>query len=312
MKKDHNDKLRSILEEIKSKTVTKGNITEYRDVHKIWELGLLIQEIIGDSKNPNELKKKIVRNHDWKILGKPKSESDYAYDWVTNFEDKDYFLKICKYAGFREGNKNRFRKRDLRYLVGIYSKLTKSTLTDAKRKKLETIIGNDSVLELSAEKFHEILRDAKGSDNIHWEKIIESIDELHTQICPIIESLDKKDQRDEFRNEIGVTLISQLSAAMEICMISNQESYKSAMGVTKKLFGKKSNSKNEQFQELFNNLHTLLKDYEKKDKLLSKLKSVITPFEFEQLYSYLDALQDESEFVSYFKRKAHLKTTSIL
>ena len=137
MKKDHSDQLRSILEEIKSKTITKGNITEYRDVHKIWELGLLIQEIIGDSKNPNELKKKIVRNYDWKILGKPKSESDYAYDWVTNFEDKNYFLKICKYAGFREGNKNRFRKRDLRYLVGIYSKITKSTLTDAKRKKLE-------------------------------------------------------------------------------------------------------------------------------------------------------------------------------
>ena len=105
MKKIHSDQLRSILEEIKSKTITKGNLTEYRDVDKIWELGLLIQEIIGDSKNPNELKKKIVRNYDWKILGKPKSESDYAYDWVTNFEDKNYFLKICKYAGFREGNK---------------------------------------------------------------------------------------------------------------------------------------------------------------------------------------------------------------
>jgi len=326
MKKIHTDKLKSILEEIKSEREVKGRITEYRDVHKIWELGLLMKEIIGDSKNPTEDTLRIKKNYDHKIFGVQNdtkgnkyysSESDYAYDWVVNFQDKDYFLKICEYAGFREGKKNRFRKRDLRNIVSVYSKTKRSPYwTDAKRKKLEAKIGNDSVLELSAEQFRKLV--VQGASNVQWEKIRSSLKDLTELVFGCTQSLDMVDEREKFCNDLGLVLISQLSAVMQLCIISKHD-YKEAMSMAKQVLAKKSNSKNDQFQELFNNLKkqllpspnskTLMVDLDKKEKLIPKLP--FSKFEFEQISSYLDALQNESEFTEYFKRKEHLKTKSV-
>ena len=225
MKKADSDKITSALEDIKSNTKAVGTITEFRDVHKIWDLGIVIKEIIGNSKNSGEQKRKIVREYDWKILGQDKTWTDYAYDWVINFQNKDYFLKICEYAGYRDGKKNRFRKRDLRYLIPIYSKLSSSTLSDSKRKKLEKQIANDSVLELSAAEFYQKIVDVRGRESIQWQNIRDSLTKLQNIIEPITDSLEPMDLRKVFRDEFGETLISQLSAAMQLCVISKESDY---------------------------------------------------------------------------------------
>tara|TARA_Y100000590_G_scaffold395021_1_gene474647 strand:+ start:2426 stop:3352 length:927 start_codon:yes stop_codon:yes gene_type:complete len=304
MKKEQHEKLTSLLEEIKSKMVIKGNITEFRDVHMLWELGLLIKEIIGNSKNFKELLERIVIDYDWKIFGTRRSESDYAYNWVKNFQDKDYFLKICKYAGYREGDKNRFRKRDLRYLVSIYSR-TSSSLTPAKRKKLEAIIGTDQVLDMSAEEFHALTVKIKGNETVHWEKMKDAIKELELRVLDITDSLNKEKERDEFRKELGTKLIEQLSGAMQICVIDNASNHEYAMAQAKDEFKKKSGSKNIMFQGLFDSLKNLLVDFKKKQKLVPKLD--MSNYDFEQLASKLDALVNEKEFQAYSKRKDQLQ-----
>ena len=272
---------------------------------KIWDLGLLIKEIIGDSKDSGEQKRKIVREYDWKILGQDKTWSDYAYDWAINFKDKDYFLKICKYAGYREGTKNRFRKRDLRYLVPIYSKISDSTFSDAKRKKLENKIANDSVIELSAEHLYKIIVDVRGRENIQWQNMHDSFSKLQNIVEPITESLEHADKRKEFRDELGEILISQLSAAMQLCVISKESDYNYGYNLAKKQeFNKKSKSKNKEFLELFDKLKNLLKDFKQKHKLILKSNY----YEFEQLASRLDALKTEKEFKGYVERKKHLSS----
>ncbi len=305
MKKSDSDKITSILEDIKSNTTVVGTITEFRDVHKIWELGLLVKEIIGITKNSGEQNRKIVRDFDWKILGKKKSWSDYAYDWVISFQEKEYFLKICKYAGFRDGKNNRFRKRDLRYLVSIYSKNSSSTLSDAKRKKLENQIANDSILALSAEEFHKIIVDIKGREYVQWEKIRDSIRDLQYTVESITNSLDDVDKRKKFRDELGETLISQLSAAMQLCVISKKSDYEYGYTLANKQeFKKKSKSKNKEFLELFEKLKGLLKDFELKHKLIPESEY----YELEQSASYLDALQTEDDFKEFYERKKELSS----
>ena len=305
MKKADSDKIISALEDIKSNTKAVGTITEFRDVHKIWDLGIVIKEIIGNSKNSGEQKRKIVREYDWKILGHDKSWTDYAYDWVINFENKDYFLKICEYAGYRDGKNNRFRKRDLRYLIPIYSKFSSSTLSDAKRKKLEKDIANDSVLKLSAEKFHEKIVAVRGKESIQWLKIEESLTKLKNIIEPITNSLEHVDLRKEFRDEFGQTLISQLSAAMQLCVISKESDYDYGYNLAKEQeFKKKSKSTNTEFVELFEKLKNLLKDFKQKDRLIEKKDY----YEFEQTASRLDALKTEIDFTAFFERKEGLSS----
>ena len=305
MKEEQSEKLISLLKEIKSKMVVKGNITEFRDVHTVWELGLLIKEIIETSKNPKESLTEIITNYDYKILDKPRTESDYAYEWVKHFQDKDYFLKICEYAGYREGDNNRFRKRDLRYLVSIYKKTGSSSLTPAKRKKLEAVIATDQVLDMSAEEFHALIVKIKGNETVHWEKMKDAVFDLRVRVHDITDSIDKEKERDEFRKELGVTLIAQLSGAMQICVIDNASNHDYAMAQAKNEFKKKSGSKNETFQTLFDSLKNLLNDFKKKQKLVPRLD--MSNYEFEQLASKLDALYDEKEFQAYFKRKDQLQ-----
>jgi len=312
MKKSDSEKITSVLEDIKSNSKTDGSVTEFRDVHKIWELGLIIKEVIGNSITSKEERRKIVRNYDWKILGKDKlgrslSMSNYAHEWVLHFKDKDYFLKICRYAGYREGPKNRFRKRDLRYLVPIYSKINKSKLTPAKIKKLEKQISTDSVLELSAEEFQKIIANVNGKENIQWQNIKDSLDELENKVDPITEFLDDVEKRKKFRDDLGETLISQLSAAMQLCVISKESDFNYGYNQAKKQeFYKKSKSKNKEFRELFDKLKNLLKDFKLKHKLIQKSDY----YEFEQLASNLDALKTETDFREFFERKKEI--TSVL
>lgn len=308
MKKIFSDKITSVLEDIKSNSKTDGSVTEFRDVHKIWELGLIIKEIIGKSITPQEELRKIVRDYDWKILGKDKlgrnlSMSNYAYEWVLSFEEKDYFIKICRYAGYREGSKNRFRKRDLRYLVTIYSKTNKSKLSPAKMIKLEKQISTDSVLELNADKFQKIIADVNGSENIQWSSIHESLTNLQDIVEPITVSLENADKREELRNELGEILISQLSAAMQLCVISKESDFNYGYALAKKQeFNKKSKSKNKEFLDLFDKLKNLLKDFNKKCKLIPKSDY----YDFEQTASKLDALKTETDFREFFERKKGL------
>ena len=46
MKKSDSDQITSALEDIKSNTKSVGTATEYRDVHKIWELGLVLTALV--------------------------------------------------------------------------------------------------------------------------------------------------------------------------------------------------------------------------------------------------------------------------
>jgi len=223
---------------------------------------------------------------------------------VINFEDKEYFLKICAYAGYREGKKNRFRKRDLRYLITIYSKILTSKLSDTKRKKLENKIGNDSVLELSAEEFHKIIVDAGGKENIQWSNMRQSLNNLQNIIEPITDSLKHVDKRKEFRDELGEILISQLSVAMQLIVISKESDYDYGYNLAKNEEFKKKSKSNSEFVELFEKLKMLLKDFKQKDRLIEKKLY----YEFEQTASMLDALKTENEFKEYFKRKTHLSS----
>src|SRR2546428_3817355 len=137
MKQVQKETIISILEDIKSRSSLigggrgKGERREFRDVNTIWDLGLAIKNALEDAGIPDEKRKeqvrKIVIKYDYEILGKQNDWSSYAYEWVTNFQDRNYYLKICKFAGYREEDtKNRFRKRDLRYLVPIFTKISES------------------------------------------------------------------------------------------------------------------------------------------------------------------------------------------
>jgi len=178
-------------------------------------------------------------------------------------------------------------------------------LSDAKRKKLENQIANDSVLKLSAEDFHKKIVDAGGKENVQWVKIRESLNRLQNIIEPITNSLKHVDKRKEFRNELGETLISQLSVAMQLIVISKESDYNYGYNLAKnEEFKKKSKSKNTEFKELFDKLKSLLKDFKQKDRLIEKEFY----YEFEQTASMLDALKTENEFKKYFERKKQLSS----
>lgn len=312
MKQVHKDKITSILEDIKSRSVFigggrgEGTRREFRDVNTIWELGLVVKNALDDSEVPNEKRKeqvrKIVIKFDYEILGKQNDWSSYAYEWVTNFQDKDYYLKICKYAGYREDDtKNRFRKRDLRYLVPIFTKIAESTFSNVKKNKLETELNNDSILRLSAEEFHELIVKRRGKEHIPWSDIRLSIDDLLKQVDTITAKLEEcVEERKKFREEFGETLISQISAALQLCVIRNEDDYNYGYDLAKKQeFIKKPKSQKEEFLKLLENLKTLLIDFKNKNKLLEKSDF----YDWDQLASKLDAIKSEEEFKNFYNRK---------
>lgn len=315
MKEVHRKIIISILQDIKSRSSFigggrgKGERREFRDVHTIWDLGLAIKNALDDSgimnERRNEEVRKIVIKLDYEILGKQNDWSSYAYNWITNFPDKDYFLKICRYAGYRKDEtKNRFRKRDLRYLVPIFTKISDSTFSDAKRDKLEKVLDNDSILELGAPEFHNLIVKMRGKEYTPWSEIRQSLEELHLKVDSIAEQLEEStEQRKQFREELGETLISQISACLQLCVISKEDDYKFAFEEVKKHeFNKKANSRNEEFLNLFENLKRLLTDFNLKSKLLQKSDY----YDYEQLASKLDAIKDEKDFTNFFNRKKNI------
>jgi SOS-response transcriptional repressor LexA len=312
MKQSHREKITSILEDIKSRSSLigggrgEGERREFRDVHTIWDLGIAIKNALDDAEVPddrkNEQVRKIVIKFDYEILGKQNDWSSYAYEWVTNFQDKNYYLKICKYAGYREDDaKNRFRKRDLRYLVPIFTKISESSFSDAKRNKLEKELDDESILKYGAHDFQKFLVKAKGKEYTPWSDIRESLQDLHLTVDSITDKLEERvEERKKFREELGETLISQISAALQLCVIKNESDYNYAYDLVKKQeFNKKSKSQNEELLNLLENLKVLLKDSKTKNKLLQKSDY----YEYEQLASKLDAIKNEDDFKDFFNRK---------
>jgi len=312
MKQSQKEKIVSILEEIKENSIFVGGGSgfgerrEFRDVDIIWNLGIVIKDVIVNSHIPEEEKnenvRKIAVKYDYKILGKNNEWSATSYKWVSNFQDKEYFKKICKFAGFREDETNRFRKGDMRYLISIFTKLGESSISDQKRKKLEKQLEDDSILKLSAEELRELILKSRGKRYTPWQSMRDSLDELQLKVSGITENLETVEDRKKFRDELGTSLISQISAALQLCVITNIDDFNYGYDIVKKEKFKKPKTKKLELLELLNNLQLLLKDFKTKNKLLKKSDY----YEYEQLASKLDVLKNEDDFKSFFERKQAL------
>jgi DNA adenine methylase len=83
----------------------------------------------------------------------------------------------------------------------------------------------------------------------------------------------------------------------EVLILSNDVAY--AYNMAKEVFQKKSKTSNSTFQQLFENLKTLLKNFEEKNKGIKKSEY----YELEQLNSKLDAISNEEIYHEFMKRK---------
>jgi hypothetical protein len=315
MRKNHSEEIISILEKIKSNSKFIGGGSgdaerrEFRDVHTIWELGTTIKKILDDEKiQPdfrNDAKWEIVLKFDNKILGKNNNWSDYAYDWVLHFEEKNYFLKICKYAGYRENpEQNRFRKGDVRYLIPFFSKIQKSPISVEKMKKLENALSDDSILQKGAEEFREFLQKFRGQEKIPWTMMKSSLNDLRLKVENLTVNFDESlEERDQFREEMGEDLLSQISAALQLCLLDNESDFKYGYDLAKKQeFNKKPKSKNLEYLELLENLTNLLKDFKTKNRLILKTDY----HDYEQLSSLLDAMKNDNDLKDFLNRKKNI------
>lgn len=312
MRKPYIEEITSILEKIKSDSKFRGGGSgdaerrDFRDVNLIWELGTTIKKIL-DAENiqpdfRNDEVMKIVLKCDNKILGKGNNWSNYAYEWISNFQDKDYFLKICKYAGYRENpEQNRFRKGDVRYLLPFFSKLTESPISAEKKKKLEDALSDDSILQMDAEKFRLFILKFKGTEKIPITLMKSSLKDLRLKVENMTFDLDESlDERNQFRKEMGEELLSQISAALQLCILDNESDFKYGYQLAKKQeFNKKAKSLNQEYLDLLENLKNLLKDFKKKHRLILKTDY----HDYEQLSSLLDVIKNENDLRDFINRK---------
>ena len=311
MKRVYVEKIISILEKIKENSIFLGKGSgsidrrEFRDVNTIWELGTVIISALDASLVPEEKRnqqvRKIVIKYDFEILGKQNDWSSYVYNWVTNFVTKEYFLKICKFAGYREDpEENRFRKGDMRYLLPIFTKISESNISEAKRNKLEKELSDDSILELGAHEFQELIVKRKGKEYTPWANMRDSLTRLHLRVDSITDKLEFVEERNKFRQSLGIPLISQISAALQLCVMTNEDDFNYGYELVKKQeFNKKAKTDEKEYLELLENLKELLKNFKTKNKLLQKAEL----YDYEQLASNLDAIKDEKEFENFYNRK---------
>ena len=300
-----------ILQEIKKKSilVVKGgsggaNRYKMRDPHIIWELGETLTNALKTSKVSDEKQKewirKVSRTLDSEILGQGNEWCKTAFDWITRFQEKDYFLFVCSLAGYRNDEKiNRFNKRRVEYLKAIYTKNDESSMSKTQISKLTKILEKDETLNFNDPNYLKEITKIRGKQNIDWSFMMDAIDELTDLVESVMEDEDDKESRTNLREQIGISLITQLRFALQLCVMDNKSDFECASKKVKETFKKKSKSDYEIFQKLFENLKILLKTFEEKKKKIKKNDY----YDLEQLNSKLDAIKDEDIYHEFMKRK---------
>lgn len=311
MKKKYIEEITPILQNIKTNSKLIGGGSgekerwEYRDVNVIWELGTSIKKILDYEKIPPELHieyvSDIVKKVDKKIFEKSDGWSDFAYKMILDFPEKDYFFKICKFAGYRESPKqNRFRKGDIRYLTPYFSKKYEPQISAEKMKKLESALSDDSILEKSSEEVRLLIKKFGDAKKIKWSLLKEMLNDLLCRVYNITGNMDESlEDRNQFREEVGDVLLSQISAALQLCIIDNESDFKWGYEKAKKsVFSEKPKSKNQDYLDLFSSLKDLLKDFKMKSKLISKNDY----HGYHKLSSILHVIKDENDLKNFLNR----------
>jgi len=311
MKPKDKDEILHLLNDIKNKSTLavkggSGGANRYsmREPNLIWELGLALQTALENSGISKEKRKESIRRfsrkYDKEILGEGNEWSITAYDWITHFITKEHFLFVCKLAGFRdEASKNRFNKRRLRYLRPLYTKFEEPTLPKNKISKLTKLLQDDNTLELSDPDYLCIITKVRGKDRIELNSIMDSINDLSNIVEGAIEDSKNTKARAELKENLGEILIKQLRFALQLCVMEKKSDFEFAQNKVKDVFKKKPKTKSTQFQELFDNLKILLKNFEEKKKRIKKANY----YELEQLNSKLDAVRDEKIYEEFMRRK---------
>jgi len=314
MKPKDKEEILRILTKIKQKSIIavkggSGGAKRYamRDPEIIWELGLALQNAADNSAISEDKRKqwirRISRKYDSEIIGEGNEWSISAYDWLTHFKQKDHYMFVAKLAGYREDQKqNSFNKRRVRYLRPIYTKLEVPTLPSNKIKQLTKQLEDDQTLRLNDEDYYKIIKKIRGTDVIHWQPIMDSIEELSNLVETATENSNSEQERKNLREKLGDNLIIQLRFALQLCVIDNKNDFEYAYNLAKEKFKKKSKTNYPQFQELFENLKPLIKNFEDKKKRVKKTSY----YELEQLNSNLDAIRSEDIYHEYMGRKKAL------
>ena len=305
-----------ILQEIKSKSslAVKGgsggaNRYKMRDPKIIWDLGMALNNALQNSNVSDEKRKgwirKTSRKLDTEILGEGNEWCKTAYDWITRFQTKDHYLFVCGLAGYRDNEKiNRFNKRRVEYLKAIYTKIDEPSISKLQISKLTKILEKDDVLELNDPEYLKQITIIRGKQKIDWSFIMNSIDDLTDLVESAMEEEEDKQNRKILRENIGVTLITQLRYALQLCVMDNKTDFETALTSEKvrEIFKKKPKSNYELFIKLFENLKKLLKSFEEKKKKIKKKDY----YDLEQLNSELDAIRNEDIYYEFMKRKKAL------
>ena len=321
MKSKDQEEIRSILHKILKNSVTVGGGSpdgkssgspdekrierrQMRDPSLIWDLGLRLQLALNNSQVPEEKRKeeirRISREMDSKILGRGNEWCISAYEWVVHFKDKDFYIFVAKLAGYRENrDKNRFTKRRVRYLRPIYTRFDEPTLSKSKREKLTEILQDDKTLSLTDPQYYDIIKKVRGSDAINWPELMSLIGDLSYLVEDAMDDPNDENKRRKLREELGDLLITQIRYALQLCVIDNKNDYDYAYDIAKKVFQKPSKKKNYTFQQLFENLKVLVKNFEEKNKHIKKTEY----YELEQLNSKLDAISNEEIYHEFTNRK---------
>jgi len=311
MNKEYLQEIGNILKDIKSKSVFVGGGSgeaeraSMRDARIVWDLGVKINEALDNSGVPYERRKeevrKIARTVDNQILGKNNDWSNYAYEWFLHFRDLEYYLFVAGLAGYRENKeKNRFTKRRVRYLLPIYTKLEEPALSKPKRDRLTRLLSDDSSLSLGHDEYLAIITEVRGRHRIQWSEIRSSLDDLSNQVELAMESDEL--ERKKLRDSMGPLLITQIRYAIQLCLMDRKNDFDYAYDKAKDTFKKKTKSVNANFQQLFENLKDLIRDFDEKNKRIKKADY----YDLEKLNSNLDAIASEETFNEYRKRKKAL------
>ncbi len=147
--------------------------------------------------------------------------------------------------------------------------------------------------------YYAIIKKVRGRETIHWQAIMSAIGELSNLVEDAMEDPNDEKKRKELRENLGDLLITQIRYALQLCVIGNKNDFAYAYNMAKEVFQKKSKTSNSTFQQLFENLKTLLKNFEEKNKGIKKSEY----YELEQLNSKLDAISNEEIYHEFMKRK---------
>ena len=142
-------------------------------------------------------------------------------------------------------------------------------LSKSKRKKLTEILKDDNILMLTDPQYYDIIKKIRGRDAINWSEIM-SLIELSYLVEDAMDDPHDENKRRKLREDLGDLLITQIRYALQLCVIDNRNDYEYAYDIAKKVFQKQSKRKDSTFQQLFENLKTVINNFEEKNKHLKK------------------------------------------